>query len=590
MEFMEKESTVNFLYKRAKDCLTFLAEENNPQNAQEKYKLLIEVFKYNKLLEHSINLLSNSFKGINKPQTMIDFLNKEQILVNYLYSMCRECDEIKYLYEKIIVLKYMREFIFSKKKKQELSENDFNDQVQIQLKAILKLIWEKKKMHILEMYEEYNDKSKNQLTEEQRKKLKEISVNNIMNQTDFWDNHFYETFKVGDITKFILKLLKLYDIDHFFGNVVFFDKKNVDPFGDQENRSIKKIDKLLIRLKDIESQILQLRVKWYLRDDNKNFPIFRDNDSSALIEKDDYKLLYHSLCKIQSDSLDVFNFELYDFKSTNSLYQMLWMENKTFYKKIDFLESMKSMIIAITYFNGSIDKNILGYISNLLRIFSKMIEIYPDFNATIKPNFNIYSNLIISPLKCISNYESQIQYENEFLFLQIIYRTLEIFIYLIKNSSMKFEELKDFMKNVFSEIHLILPKFKTKKNKLIYRILYLLGICKALLYLYINKKYDSSYDSYSYKTFFDNILKTSEINKYFITDYNKSRYNYNLKPMETIKEENSINQESEDNDSIGQNDIKPNISFDLNIFPEEVHPIQLDNSKEGERSKKKKLH
>ena len=73
---------------------------------------------------------------------------------------------------------------------------------------------------------------------------------------------------------------------------------------------------------------------------------------------------------------------------------MLLNENKTFYKKMEILSSLENMIQAINYRKGSIDDNTLNYISNLLRIFNKMIEHYPNFNITIIPNLKIYISLI----------------------------------------------------------------------------------------------------------------------------------------------------------------------------------------------------
>ena len=180
-------------------------------------------------------------KKAKQNQSIKNFMVQEQVLIDYLYSMCKECDEIKCLYEKISVLKYTRDLIFSKKY-DELKEDEFNEKVKIEFTKILKLIWEKKRIPILSLYEEYNNKTKNQLTEGQKKKLKTIGTGNFYEQIDFWDNHFYEAFKVGDITKFTLKLLKLYEIDEFFGNILFFETNNNDFALEQINLSLKNVN------------------------------------------------------------------------------------------------------------------------------------------------------------------------------------------------------------------------------------------------------------------------------------------------------------------------------------------------------------
>ena len=183
------------------------------------------------------------------------------------------------------------------------------------------------------------------------------------------------------------------------------------------------------------------------------------NNSSTSIISENYKSLYHSLGQIQQDSLEVFNFELYNFKSKNILYKMLLMENKLFYQKIQFLESLKSMIQAIDYFQEKVDNNILGYISNLLRIFQQMIIIISSFHLISKyPNYSINLNV-------------------EIVFLEIVYRAMDIFYFIIKNSGMTFKEIKEFMENVFLEIQHVLTKFQSEKNIYIF-----ISIRKKYLY------------------------------------------------------------------------------------------------------------
>ena len=207
------DTTIGFLYSRAR---------RNPT-------ILSGVFNYKELLEHSIEIIVNNFKKTKQTQSLGNFIIQEKILIDYLYSMCRECDEIKCLYEKITCLKCMRDFIFERENMIEnFNDDKFNEEVKKQFKNMLKLIWEKKRIKILLAYEEYNSKSKYQLTDKQKKKLK--IINSKFEQVDFWENYFYESFKVGDITKFTLKLLKLYEIDEFFGNILYFDRSNNDYF------------------------------------------------------------------------------------------------------------------------------------------------------------------------------------------------------------------------------------------------------------------------------------------------------------------------------------------------------------------------
>ena len=146
------------------------------------------------------------------------------------------------------------------------------------------------------------------------------------------------------------------------------------------------------------------------------------------------------------------------------------------------------MIQAIDYFQEKVDNNILGYISNLLRIFQQMIIMYPNFSSSINPNFKIFSSLIISSFHLISKYPNySINLNVEIVFLEIVYRAMDIFYFIIKNSGMTFKEIKEFMENVFLEIQHVLTKFQSEKNIYIFRILYLFCVTRILLYIYNEK-------------------------------------------------------------------------------------------------------
>ena len=587
------DNTISFLYEKAK---------RTPSS-------LCTVFNYQELVDYSINILINSNKNLNKNKSSNNnygFLVKEKVLIDYLYSMCKECSEIKCLYEKISVLKFIRDAIFSKKMKEKYSEEEFNEKIKEQLKVILKLIWEKKRIPILLNYQKFNYNTKGQFNQEHKKKLNAFfRSDGPYGQVDFWENFFYESFKVGEITKFTLKLLKLYEIDEFFGNILFINASGEELVLKSEEKAIRKIRKLLSQILRIENQIININVDSYLKSDEKDKQKYKIND---LYKNDEIGNLYYNLEQIQTDSLEIFNFDLFDFKSKNLLYKMLWIENKYFYKKIEFLKLIKLMIGVISKMrehateeenkilsliekekkkNNNIEEekiekkvttlytNNLGYVSNLLRIFSKIITMYPNFNETIKQNFEIYINLIISSFQCISDVpNNSIDIKVEGTFLEIMYRALDNFLYIIHNCGMSFKETKESIEKVFFGVQVILSKFKTTKNKYMYRIMYLLAICRILLYLYNEK----SYDLFSYKEFYNNIFSTSEIYKYFISDFHREKTKVEVSQMEEIKEE-EYTSKRESNDSEGEKNENSDNFFDLNNFPDEMHPVQLDNSK-----------
>ena len=569
------DNTINFLYLKVK---------KNPS-------ILGGAFNYKQLTNH-IFKLNHNYKKMRGDQTNNNFLIQEQILIDYLYSMCKECDEIKYFYEKITTLKYIREFIFSRKPNQDSNnEEELNKKFVNQMKKIMKLIWEKKKIPILEMYNEYNDKTKSQLTEKQKKKLSKIGGNKF-EQVDFWENYFYECFKVGDIAKFILRLIKLYEVDEFFGGILYFERVQNEFAQGQEDKSIKKIRKLITQISKIEKKVEKLKKYSVLEDSEKDNQIIKNNDSITSKRLIDNQKLYYCLGKIQSTSLEVFNFDLYGFKSENFLYKMLIEENRTFYMKIDFLKSIRLMIQAIDYFQGDIwENNLLGYIANLLRIFSKIISLYPNFHLTLKNKENLdrYIKLMKCSFNCISKFSNDyINLKIESVFLEIMYRALDIFLYIIQNSNMHFQELREFMESIFSEIQDILPKFRSIKNRFIYRLLYLFGICRILLYLYNDKTHDSS----SYNQFYRNIFKISDIDKYFFNNYGKEKTNLNQSSLAPIEEEGSIRNESNRNSNRNSNknlEIQKKQTldiFDIENFQDENHPLKLEDSQDDEEEVK----
>ena len=135
------------------------------------------------------------------------------------------------------------------------------------------------------------------------------------------------------------------------------------------------------------------------------------------------------------------------------------------------------------------------------------------------------------------------------------------------------------MEDVFLKIQKMVYKFISMKNKYYYRILYLLSVCRILLYLYNDK----TYGHYSYKLFYNKIFPVLEIDKYFTSNYYKEQYKPNSKIGVIIEEEHfSIKEKS--NDSEEDKKVNSNIFFDLNNFPDEMHPVKLDNSQNMEIS------
>ena len=480
--------------------------------------------------------------------------------------MCRECDEIKYLYEKITIFKYIRNLIF--KKHQIEKEKEFNNEVKEQFKNILELIIKKKRIPILQLYEKFSYRNKEELTQ---KEMDKIGINCTFGEKiDSWSNHFYEIFKVGQITKFITESLKYYETKAFFNKIIVIENNEKKDYYDE--LIIKKIRRIIDQFLDIENEILKIKINSFIEEGQnlESNKIINNKESNS----DNFEILYRRLAQIRNDSLDFFDHE-YKNLSSNLLYKILVMENRTFYEKIDYINSLKYMIGVLNYYRDKKDKNVLGYICNLLRIFSKIIEIYPNFNKTVQENFELYHNMILNAFQCISEYPN-IDLNIESTFLKIFYYGMESFLYIIINCKLDFKDIRDNMEEIFEVILNLIDNFKTIKNKLIYQILYLYTVCRILLFL--NK--EKTYEFNSYKYFYSKIFPVKKVKTFFFIKFDNKEEN-KKKLIDSINTINTIKEKSENSiDEINTNLNNNNFDFPLtnfNVFPNEMHTYKLES-------------
>ena len=559
--------------------ITFIDDDNNIlEYFYSKVKLnpslLNGAFNIEEIKDKFIQILFE-FKKNNKTLDLDFFFVKEKTLVEYLFLMCQYCDEIKYFYEKITVFKFIRNFHFSKEIKKILyKEEDFNNEIIKQIKQILKLINSKRKIPILLMYIKLININKIELTSKQRAKINSISNNKNFSKKKFsFSNYLYKVFKLREIANHILNSLKYYEPEEFFNNIIYLENKEI--YLTKDNEIIKKIRKIIYQFSDIENDILLLKINSNL-EEAKNLDVEQSNLHININENSSIKNfanIYYNLAQIRNNSLNCFDSKLYDLKSNNILYKMLIMENKTFYKKIQFINALKNMIEAINYFKGNIDKNILGYISNLLRIFSKIKAIYPNFNKTIPENFELYCTLIEKSIQYIFQFPNDlIDLNTEIIFLNILYYGIESFLYIIKNCKMNFEEIKEFMEDVYEIFICLNDQFKTKKNRIIYQILYLFSVTRVLLYLNEEK----NYDFYSYKFFYQKIFPTSKVQNFVISNFNLEKIK-----NEEIQDNNLFiieNENSSKETKLEFNKKNFDVSFiNLNYFPNEMHTYKLES-------------
>ena len=525
--------------------------------------LLSGCFDFEEIKNKSIQIISDIRKNSNRNYEISNFFSQKKNIIEYLYLMCKKCDEIKYLYEKVTVFKYIRNFIFSRSENYQIdTELDNNKEIENQFKSILELISTKKRIPILTLfqkYEKFNNKNKSELTLEEKNKLGLIGNNySLSEKVDSWGNQFYEVFKVGQIVNFIVESLKHYDIEEFFNNIIYIENKEY--IISHEDKVIKKIRRIIDLFSDVENEILNIKISSISKNNNIN---------NKYLKLKKYESTNYILAKIKNDSLELFDEAINNPDSSNILCKKLYMENKKFYEKIHFIQTLKLMVEALNYYKDKEDQSKLEYISSLLRIFSEIKVIYPNFNKTILDNFELYSTLIIESLNYLSQYpntSNNIKIETKFL--MIFYYGVESFLYIVKNCKIDFIEIKDFMTEVFQLLLNICSQFKTKKNKLIYKILYFYTVSRILLYL--NK--EKTYDFYSYKLFYNNIFPIHKIKEYF---FNQNQDN---KKTEELNNKGIIICENEENfDDKSSDSEKNNLDIsNFNNLPDEMQTYKLD--------------
>ncbi len=539
--------------------------------------LLNGAFDIGQIKSRTIQILSNT-KRKNKTNEITSFFTQEKTLIEYLYLMCKQCDEIRYLYEKITVFIYIRNCLFSRDMGyQYLSEEKYNEEIEKQFKSILELITSKKRIPILLLYEKFINK--NDLTIEEKNKVGTINKSNkSFDKSETWNNHFYEIFKIGQITKFVTKFLKYYETEEFFNNIIYLENQESIFL---QNETMKKIRKIIDQFKDVEKEILILKINSNFDEGDeikKKFETKKSLNFNKVTNNKRIECLFRRLAQIRNENLECFDDNFHQIKTQNKLYKIVAMENKTFYEKIHFLKTLEMMIGALDYFKSKKDKNILGYISSLLRIFSKIKDIYPNFNKTIQENIDLYSNLILKSFEVISQYPNVlIDLSTESIFLKIFYYGIRSFLYIVYNCKFMFSDIKDFMEDVFEVILNIINQFKTKKNKLIYQILYLFTVCRILLYL--NK--EKTYDYYSYKYFYNKIFPLQNIKNNILITFNDDQ-----NKSEELNEGTHIIVENVDEDEVHTNKENDNEdSLNFNYFPDEMHACRLDSARDINSSK-----
>ena len=460
--------------------IVFLNKESF-ENVFNKYKsnpslLNPEITLKNLYLQNNNNKNSKNKKNKNE-----SFSTNEAMLIENMFYFLKKCDEIKYLYEKIVIYKYIKNCIQNKKALNELEKekNDEKNEEEINNKKDLSNILEQlnqQKLKILSLYEDLINTSKKYLLINKGQKEENINDVDINIKEDEKDKFIIK--KIKDRLEFITQLLKNYEIKKLFNNMIYIEltDENIE-----NDKALKKLKRLREYFEIIDNQILNIRLNYEKNEENKEYL-----NEQALKEING---ILGKLCNDKNPEFLVFNNNKKN--ENNELVKMLIQENKSFYKKIKFTKLFAKMIKNISYFDKNDNNDVLIYCSYLLIIFNDLKNKYSDFHKNITKYYRLYGYLIFKSLNCINDCKKE-KIDDESLFLKICYLGIESIITMIKNGKLDFKQMRNFLETVFSELRKVFYQFINKKYKIIFQILYTYAVSRILLFLNKQKTKDSS--------------------------------------------------------------------------------------------------
>ena len=435
-------------------------------------------------------ILNNSTNKKGKKKNKKIFTKSESSFLEYVLYLSIQCENIKCLYEKVIIFSYLKDLINYEWK---IGKENFDSKVDEQLLNILKAL-ENHKIKFLEFYEKYNKLKENYSLESNI----HSTQNNKREEENSYEGEIsdvYEAIHIDKAAEIITKLIKNYKIGKFFNNIIYIESKEIYMSND---KIIKKIRKMREIFYQIENEIQKIKVN------------LGKNEKCNEINHNSFMALNRYFGQICNESGKLFDFNKIIYKKNNKLCQLLSAENSLFYKKIKFCKIFESMIGALDYFLCQKDRTILLVCSYLLKLFNDIKKIDYNFRKKISKKYKLYCTLLKKSLNCIEEYDSDNIVENEeYLFLNICFYSIEGLLLIINNSKSSFGETKDFIENIFISLQNIFQKFKGKKFKIIYQTLYTYAVNRILLFL--NRK--KTFDRYSYEKFFKLIYPKDQMKK-----------------------------------------------------------------------------
>ena len=551
--------------------ITFLNKSILP-NLYNKFKsspsLLNPDFDLNSYMQNNNNNNNSNNLRVslrnNKKNKIEKFTRREAMLIEYIYFFLKKCDEIKYIYEKMIVYKYIKYLIDYEKYFNEKSESLKEQFIKEQLSKISQKI-NNQKLKILNFYEKLVNSNKkhsinnNNQREERDEEAKEEEKDKFM------------AVKIKEKSEFITQLLRNYEIKKFFNNIIYMESRNSNIISD---KALKKLKRIRGYIEDIEKEILMIKINYKKKYKDEDF-VKNEINSISL------KIINKYLGKICNEQGKLFHLDFISKINENKkLINMLIQENKSFYKKIKFTKIFYRMVKSIKYYKNFEDKNLLIYCSYLLKIFKDLKNNNTDLHRNMVKCPKLYKKLIFGSIACINCFSKNKITDEEPMFLNISYLAIEAFMIFLKNSKLEFKNMKEFMESFFYELSKVFNKFQNRKYKIIHQILYTFAVSRVLLFL--NKQ--RNYSLHSYDVLFKRIYPIDKMREniaFCFKTINNSldkEHILSLRNSEIFIESNSnINgDENEENFSqYMQDDDKEGLI--MNDFADKIIPMDLSH-------------
>ena len=522
--------------------------------------LLNQEFDLDNLLQAKEELIGKKNINMKKKNKKNGFSKREIILIDYLFYFLKKCDQIKYLYEKIKIYKYIKDLTIK-----HIKENDLNENFEDKIKELLLNILNNKRIKILLTYErlikmnlkysfDHHQNSKQQKNNEENEEV---------------EKNTYIALGVDKRNEIITKLLREYEIEKYFNNIIYIESNKYYLNEDNIIKKIKKMrDHLFQIVKEIKIINNNLGKNSFLNEsENKSYSFEESNQNS-------FVSLNRHLSQICNESGKLFDLNkiLYTKKDNFSL--MLSMENKFYYEKIRFIESFKYMINSLSYYKGEkgeTEQNILIYCSFLLKIFNDLKNKDINFHKYVVEYYELFKILLLKSFEFISKYpKKKVREREQYLFLNICFYGIEAFLLILKNCNLYFNKTKDFMENIFSELQKLFSKFVNIKYKIIYQILYTYAVSRVLLILNRQRNYDSN----SYKYFFNKIYPQDKMRE-FISNCVESINNNSKKENIISRKNTNIFNDKENISKLEEEDDEESLS--LNIPDDDKDPLIMQD-------------